>query len=344
MDIGGSGILFGMGDGGGPRDGVSADVDDVVAGGPVLISGGGGGPPFTPSKLRFSGGGREVGLKEYRLGDTEALGASSCCDRLVGGVETVLGASDGRHVCSRVFQVLPPLLGRSVEALPFAWIKSEYWKSGWPWIDSRIASRCSADFDAISWSIDPLSGAGAIGRDCGELVSSCIPAADNLRILLLELRLRDLPAGLSSVVLPAIVSLSSGSSGPARCSEMDEDGERPLRGLLFRRESSSSDVRSSSEGIVGSVEAVDAGRLALRKLLSFDGGHDSLSGESSRSGVELGPRDDVALGRGPLCSTFSAITDALEHSERPLAGFYRLGGGGPKMTDGRLVSGSAMMQ
>ena len=120
MDMGGSGILFGMGDGGGPRDRGSADVDVVVAAGPVLISGGGaGGPPFTPSRPRFSGGGRAVGLKEYLLGEVEVPDVSRACDRVVGGVDTVLGASEGRQVCSRVFQDLPPLLGRSEEALPF---------------------------------------------------------------------------------------------------------------------------------------------------------------------------------------------------------------------------------
>ena len=126
-------------------------------------------------------------------------------------------------------------------------------------------------------------------------MSSCIPAADNLRMALLELRLRDLPTGLSSGFPFDIMSLCSSSSEAGRCSDMDEDGERPLRGLLVLRESSSSDVRSSSEGIVGSVEDVDAGRLTLRKLSSFDKGHASWSWESSGSGVELGPKDEVGL-------------------------------------------------
>jgi hypothetical protein len=72
MDMGGSGILFGMLEGDAPRCEDSVGGGVITAAGPVMISGGG----EKVSWFRFKGGGRPGGLKEYRLGECEVPGIS----------------------------------------------------------------------------------------------------------------------------------------------------------------------------------------------------------------------------------------------------------------------------
>lgn len=138
--------------------------------------------------------------------------------------------------------------------------------SGCRSIDRRIASRASDVREADSWSMERLAGAGATGRESGELASSFMSAAESrsipspltlfLFVALLLLRLLEFVTEVGrsrcSVCVAAGVAwpcsqASSSMSGVA--SEMEDELDRACRpGLLLK--DPSSEERSSSEGIV----------------------------------------------------------------------------------------------
>jgi hypothetical protein len=152
--MGGRGILFGRGEGGRliagvpPRTGDSWSDEErfglltpgvgVVAG-PVWLAGFV--CPAIPSSPRLNGGGRFDGLKEYLRGEyAEVFASKEVCTLLVGGVETVLGAGEGRRPKSLVCHNRPPLVRLSIEA-PFICILSSRKRSGWLPRDGRRNSR-----------------------------------------------------------------------------------------------------------------------------------------------------------------------------------------------------------
>lgn len=264
--MGGSGILAGMGEGG-------LDAEAGVSGGWRLIVGGvvlragvttagvgrmavaGGTRPLMPSRLRCRGTGRCSGWNEYRRGDARGC-SSPGWTRVVGGVDSVLGEGVGRRDTSLAFHASLPL-PRST-ALPLACGVLMRWLLLLR-TDLRTASRCSADLETASWSSERRcwDGAGATGRELGELVSSRISAADSFCmpsglcgfLTAVLLRLRGL-AGSSAVSPASSRGGTTSSSGVRSDSDDVDDSERPLLELVLRCESSS-DERSSSWARMG---------------------------------------------------------------------------------------------
>lgn len=149
------------------------------------------------------------------------------------------------------------------------------------------------------------AGAGAMGRESGELVNSCISAADSLWTWLL-LRLRDLAVSCPLPWPPIPPSLEAGGFSVVGDASVMQGSSR----ASSRIESTSSSVCevSSSEGIVVRVEAVEVGGLVpmlsslVKKVLS-----------ESAWGVES--ENDFASGQESFRSTSVAITSPIGHSE-----------------------------
>lgn len=149
------------------------------------------------------------------------------------------------------------------------------------------------------------AGARAMGRESGELVNSCMSAADSLWTWLL-LRLRDLAVSCPLPWPPIPPSLEAGGFSVVGDASVMEGSSR----ASSRIESTSSSVCevSSSEGIVVRVEAVEVGGLVpmlsslVKKVLS-----------ESAWGVES--ENDFASGQESFRSTSVAITSTIGHSE-----------------------------
>jgi hypothetical protein len=150
------------------------------------------------------------------------------------------------------------------------------------------------------------AGAGAMGRESGELVNSCISAADSFCTWLL-LRLRDLAVSCPLPWPPIPPSLEAGGLSVVGDASVMEGSSW----ASSRIESTSSSVceASSSEGIVVRVEeAVEVGGLVpmlsslVEKVL-----------RESAWGVES--ENDFASGQESFRSTSVAITSTIGHSE-----------------------------
>lgn len=118
--------------------------------------------------FKFKGGGRCGMCIDDRPLVAECGGRSNCFARLVGGVDKVRGDADlGAASAERS----PP---RGSMPRPFVTRVSRVPISGWAIKDLRMAAFCSRN---LPWSNDGrCGGAGPMGSESGDFMSSCISA------------------------------------------------------------------------------------------------------------------------------------------------------------------------
>lgn len=145
-------------------------------------------------------------------------------------------------------------------------------------------------------------------------------------MLLLPLDRLSFPGILKARSCPLLAMTISSSwsttAGVASCSDMEEDGDGPFWGLLLRRESSSSELRSSSDWIVGRGAVAEAGRPAFGRGPESDEARVDFvwACDPSPFGTAPGPVAEASsLERELFWSTVADIADVFEHSALCLA-------------------------